>query len=381
MALSGSLQDLPKKGSVDGNDLFPCFDVIGGREACAQAKTLKEYINRELLERVARLIGSTDTIFARIQTLETTTATQNETVAKSVRTLESQMLGTEFSRLGARVEEVELTYASKTYAEAKKLEAVEASVAYTDDQIGGLAGVYTTQEAFASVSGYLSGKYTLKVTAGNVVTGMNITSSTGAGEDISSITFNAADFKIYNGTTAVPVFQASGGVVYMNAVQIGYSLISGGPSSDADNTHGAVASGLNINSGGVTLSGTALIKSSNYSAGSAGWAIKPDGTIDVYDGSFRGVINATSGSLGSFDLGSSFLETSPSYAGYLGIWSSSTGSYILAGDSRSGHGPNFELSAAALDWNDSSGVTSITMTASTGDITCRSIHCGELYVG
>lgn len=78
-----------------------------------------------------------------------------------------------------------------------------------------VAAVVTQASALATADGFLQGKYSLKVIAGNIVTGMNITSSTGLGTDISSIKFNAADFLIYNGsgTTGVPVFSASSGVV------------------------------------------------------------------------------------------------------------------------------------------------------------------------
>ena len=67
--------------------------------------------------------------------------------------------------------------------------------------------------ARATADGYLAGKYALKVIAGNVVTGMNITSSSNAGTDVSDITFQASSFKIYNGTNGVAPFQVAGGQV------------------------------------------------------------------------------------------------------------------------------------------------------------------------
>jgi len=59
----------------------------------------------------------------------------------------------------------------------------------------------------------LSGKYALKVISGNIVTGMNITSSTGSGTDVSDITFQASSFKIHNGSAAVAPFQVVNGQV------------------------------------------------------------------------------------------------------------------------------------------------------------------------
>ena len=46
---------------------------------------------------------------------------------------------------------------------------------------------------------------------------------------------------------------------------------------------------------GVNSSDTSVIKSSNYSSGSAGWIIKADGTIEANTGNFRGDITGASG--------------------------------------------------------------------------------------
>lgn len=72
------------------------------------------------------------------------------------------------------------------------------------------ASITTEQNARASADGNLSGKYTLTVAAGNVVTGMNITSSTGGGTNVSDVTFVASNFKIYNGATGITMFNISG---------------------------------------------------------------------------------------------------------------------------------------------------------------------------
>lgn len=75
------------------------------------------------------------------------------------------------------------------------------------------ASITTESNTRASADGNLSGKYTLTVAAGNVVTGMNITSSTSGGTNISDVTFVAANFKIYNGFTGVTMFNVSGSTV------------------------------------------------------------------------------------------------------------------------------------------------------------------------
>lgn len=76
------------------------------------------------------------------------------------------------------------------------------------------AGVATEKLARVTADGYLSGKYTLTVIAGNVVTGFNITSSTGSGSDVSNVSFTTGAFQIYDGSsTSYPVFSASAGVI------------------------------------------------------------------------------------------------------------------------------------------------------------------------
>jgi hypothetical protein len=77
------------------------------------------------------------------------------------------------------------------------------------------ASITTEANARAQADGFLSGKYTLTVAAGNVVTGMNITSQTGGGTNISDVTFVAANFKIYNGFTGVTMFNISGSTVML----------------------------------------------------------------------------------------------------------------------------------------------------------------------
>ncbi|MFM8335960.1 MAG: tail fiber domain-containing protein, partial [Opitutaceae bacterium] len=226
----------------------------------------------------------------------------------------------------------------------------------------GAIGTAVSAEATAraTADGNLSGKYSLKVAAGNIVTGMNITSATGAGADVSDITFQASSFKIHNGTSAVAPFQVVDGKVRVtgslvltsgdvsglgslatqNAVTAGQvsglgslatqnsvasSQVAGlgslatassvdlstqvtnkslanldtsantklaGIAAHADVTLTAINGGLVITSGGLTLDGVPAIKSADYAAGSAGWAIKGNGDVEFFDGIFRGTVRA-----------------------------------------------------------------------------------------
>lgn len=119
------------------------------------------------------------------------------------------------------------------------------------------AAVITEQSARITADGHLSAKYTLSVIAGNIVTGMNITSSTDGGTDVSSIIFQAANFQIYNGSAGVAPFQVSGGVVritgslVITAADVG-AIATGGAAADI-NTGSTTISGGKITTGTVTL--------------------------------------------------------------------------------------------------------------------------------
>ncbi|MFZ9725665.1 MAG: hypothetical protein ACO3DI_00585, partial [Ilumatobacteraceae bacterium] len=84
--------------------------------------------------------------------------------------------------------------------------------AWVDTQVAaGAIGAAVSAEssARATADGFLSGKYALKVIAGGIVTGMNITSSTGGGTDVSDVTFQGDNFKIHNGSSGVVPFSVN----------------------------------------------------------------------------------------------------------------------------------------------------------------------------
>lgn len=166
--------------------------------------------------------------------------------------------------LTARISTIESTYATKTgaqgYATAAKSEAITAAGTYTDTKVS--AAITTESAARASADGYLSGKYTLAVTAGNVVTGMQITSSTGNGTSISEIAFQADRFKIYNGNASETPFEVYNGAVYikeasirsLSANKIGAGTISA-VTITASTISGATINGGNIYGAGISVDG------------------------------------------------------------------------------------------------------------------------------
>ena len=158
--------------------------------------------------------------------------------------------------LSARVGTIESTYATKTgaqgYAAAAKSEAVSASTAAATAAVGAEA------TARAQADGYLSGKYVLAVTAGNVVTGMQITSSSADnGGTVSEIAFQADRFKIYNGISKDAPFEVDGGIVYIkdaNIRSISANKIGAGTIS------AVTISGAAIYGGTISVDGTFMCR-------------------------------------------------------------------------------------------------------------------------
>jgi len=76
------------------------------------------------------------------------------------------------------------------------------------------ASVTAESTARSTADGFLAANYSLTVTAGSVVTGMKINSSSAGGATSSTIDFTAANFRIWDGTSAAyPIFETSPGVV------------------------------------------------------------------------------------------------------------------------------------------------------------------------
>lgn len=277
------------------------------------------------------------------------------------------------------------------------------------------AAVSSEASARATADGNLSGKYSLKVIAGNIVTGMNITSSTGGGTDVSDVTFQASSFKVYNGTTGVAPFQVVGGVVKVtgslvissgdvsglgtlatqNSVSTGQVTGLGGlatkssvdlATSDvtnkslanvdstantklagiaagADVTLTAISGGLTIYSGGLTLSGTPSIQSSNYVSGSAGWAIKGDGSVEFNSGTFRGNLSVgtndnntqiTSSGLSVGNTSAGIVMNGSSNTNYINIGSGRNYTLAMSGGTSTGalslSGPGFSMGLSPLGY-------------------------------
>lgn len=194
---------------------------------------------------------------------------------------------------------------------------------------GVTASIVELAEVVADGFGNLSGKYTLTVTAGDVVTGMNITSSTGPGVNISEVAFQADKFQIYSGTTKKVMFVA-----------------------DAINDYVKLADTLVVDA----ANGKVYIGAGNYGNADTAWFVDDTGRMSLkdkltWDGStltIVGDINATTGTIGGFSIGADYIRDN---ANNFGLASTEAG----AGDIRLWAGDTFANRATAPFWVDDLG--------------------------
>lgn len=214
--------------------------------------------------------------------------------------------------LQAQITHEETVRAAADSALATSISTVSATLSTDISMVA--ASVTAEATARADADGFLQGKYTLTVTAGNVVTGMNITSSTGSGTDISTVIFQASDFLIYNGSSGVPVFEASGGIVTLgNTLVINQS-----------------ASKVYIGVGTFANSNTPLYIDSagNFSLG-AGL------TWNTTTLAITGTVTATSGHIGGWTIGSTTISANNAIldsAGQLSLGTSNDVVFLSATD-------------------------------------------------
>jgi hypothetical protein len=183
------------------------------------------------------------------------------------------------------------------------------------------AGTITANEIFAGTITAAQLNFT-PVTSTNVIASINATIEgglriTGSKIEISgSTTFSSGydpSTKLTPGSAAADInantTTINGGKITANSItasQIDVSTLSLSSSQIGGTavTLSAIGSGLNITSGGVILSGTSAIRSSNYVTGSAGWAIKADGSVEFSSGTFRGSLSGATGTFaGALDVG------------------------------------------------------------------------------
>jgi hypothetical protein len=201
--------------------------------------------------------------------------------------------------------------------------------------------------------GNLFGKYTLAVVAGDVVTGMVLTSATGD-TPISDVTFQASSFKIYNNVTGISMFDVSGSDVRL-------------------------AGTLVVSTSGKVYIGTGTWGNSNtsfYVDDAGQFSLKDKLTWDGTTLAINGVITSASGTIGGFTIGATTLSAG-SGASRISLSNTGTNGILLGNPPAviiqtnvSGHG--------LLEIRSSSGSQSVTISGASGDVTLSG--SGGLYI-
>lgn len=181
------------------------------------------------------------------------------------------------------------------------------------------AAVAAEQQARITADGFLEGKYTLTVVAGDVVTGMNITSASGPGTTVSDVTFQADRFRIYNGTAGMVMFDVSS-----TQVRLGGTLVVDTPNNSV------------------------YIGTGSYANPNTAWFVDGDGRMSlkdkfIWDGdelTIDGSIAATTGFIGGFEVGSDYIRDTSNLMGMASTVS-------VANDVRFWAGSSFATRASA----------------------------------
>jgi hypothetical protein len=356
---SAALKNAPAKGNAKVDEV-----VLGGD------KRLKEV--RRLTSGVAELVTRADTLEAEI------------------------------ASASGRIETIEEVYVSEQEVASSISEAITAEITNRNTAIS--AAVTIEADARVAADATIQAHWGVSIDVNGRIVGRVKLDGTGETSEFGVL---ASKFTVQDAATGVVPFQIVGTKArFTSDVEIDGSLIVSGTlslttltnrslanldssaanklagiDSGADVTLSAISGGLTIYSGGVTLAGTSQIKSSNYSAGSAGWAIKPDGSVDFNNGTFRGAITSTSGTIGGFTLGAASLSASFASGSITlsasGFFSTSDGTssavlnqsglgFVNNGASAASIGSTGSSGSGYVYVRDAGGSATVTLTGSTG---------------
>jgi hypothetical protein len=231
----------------------------------------------------AALSTETTNRIAAVSSEQTARINADNTLASDITTV-SAAVSTETTNRIAAVSSEQTARINADNTLASDITTVSAAV--STETTNRIAAVSTEATARATADGFLSGKYTLTVTAGDVVTGMNITSSTGSGTNVSSVIFRATDFKIYNSVSGVAMFSVSG-----TAIKLGDTLT-------VDTVNSKVYIGTGTFAGATT----------SFYVDSAGqFSLKDKFQWNGTTLTLTGTVTATAGNIGGFTISASNL--------------------------------------------------------------------------
>jgi hypothetical protein len=142
-----------------------------------------------------------------------------------IRETEDGLLATSISILSSSVDsdiaDVNALITSEQTARADADTALASDITSLSSSVNGqIATINSTLSTQATFNGQISATYTLTATAGDVITGMRLLSSSGPAGNVSSVIFQADRFAIYNGTSGTAVFDLNGSSVRIGGVTI-----------------------------------------------------------------------------------------------------------------------------------------------------------------
>lgn len=251
--------------------------------------------------------------------------------------------------LGVRIDIVEAAYtfadtvisASVVTEQTARVSAdgaLATSISTVSASVGSLSATVTAESAArVTADGYLSAKYTLLVAAGDLVTGINITSAVGPGTNISSITFQ---------TDRLRVQTASGSPVVL----------------------------LDLRATGFVF-GTDLA-SDNYVAGTSGWQLTRAGMFEANAGTFRGELDVGTG-ISHIHIDGTSISLG---AGYIQMFGYTSASYISIGSGATGLNLSSLLGVGAIAFQ-AGRVLDYNGDGNLGTVDFAGLSCNDLRLG
>ena len=346
------LIDLETSGTVQLQDLS---DFVSGSSSAIDSLTVQTYVNEDNIQTQA----------IQLTALESTVNDPTNGVVATAGALSN--LTTEVSVIDGVVTSTaqDLTTLTTT--------------------VGGNTASITTQAE--SING-VEANYSVKIDNNNRITGFGLLSTTSGSTPFSEFAVVADQFSIVDpastaDTPLQPFTVTASKIVMGTDVQIdGGLVVSGTIKADRLSLNGTmfttetVGSDVNlvIADGGVDTTQVAdnavtldkiadTLQSTDYVQGSAGWKLTTDGTFEAGDGTFRGNITSTSGTIGGFTLGSTSLTAGDATTRV----SLSTADGISLGDNTFANAPFRVTPAGALTATSATITGSIT--ASSGSFT------------
>jgi hypothetical protein len=292
------------------SSLASVVSVVAANTDSAHSRiTSEETARTTAVSAVATRVGTLEStlntsgtgLLARITTVEQTlvSGSDNTALAYRVTSLEtsSSSLTGSVSTLSSRITSEEASRTSADSSLGYRIDGVVSSVGSVSASVTAEATTRSTQ------TGNLSGQYVLKVSAGNRVAGMRITSvSNPASGDTSEIVFDAASFKVYNGASNIAPFVVQGNTVTMPNVEAQVLKVGSGL------LESYVTSGL-IKQGNFTTANSGLATLSSWLASSGN-----NHSISILASSSLGYLNGSAYLMGYGTAGSGFTISADGYA-------------------------------------------------------------------